>query len=194
MESPSITSASKSDQQRAVSAIVTAFSSDPIARWFFPEPDQYLTYFPQLVPMMAAGTFDHDSAYCAEGFVAAALWLPPGVHSDAEAIAELAMKAIPERDWETRFTFAGRQGEQHPTDPHWYLPLIAVDPPFQGRGLGSALLKHALQVCDRDGLPAYLEATSEGSRRLYERHGFEATGEIQFADSPPMWPMLRKPR
>jgi len=57
-----------------------------------------------------------------------------------------------------------------------------------------ALLRHALQLVDRDKLPAYLEATSAGSRRLYERHGFETTGEIQTADSPPLWPMLRKPQ
>src|SRR6266540_346463 len=80
------------------------------------------------------------------------------------------------------------------TEPHWYLPLIGVDPVHQGRGLGSALLRHALKNCDRDHLPAYLEATSPSSRRLYERHGFEATGEIQDAESHTMWPMLREPR
>jgi GNAT superfamily N-acetyltransferase len=68
-----------------------------------------------------------------------------------------------------------------------------VDPLHQVQGLGSALLQHALKVVDRDKLPAYLEATSPDSRRLYERHGFEAIGEIQAADSPPLWPMLRKP-
>jgi GNAT superfamily N-acetyltransferase len=194
MDSPSITAATKSEQQRAIATVVTAFCSDPIARWFLSEPDKYLTYFPQLIPMMATGTFDHGSAYCAEDFVAASLWVPPGVHSDAEAMGELAVQAIPEREQETRFAFMGQMGEYHPTEPHWYLPFIAVDPPHQGLGLGSALLKHALQTCDRDGLPAYLEATSASSRRLYERHGFEAIGEIQYADSPAMWPMLRKPR
>jgi len=29
---------------------------------------------------------------------------------------------------------------------------------------------------------------------LYERFGFEALGVIQAGTSPPMWPMLRKPR
>jgi GNAT superfamily N-acetyltransferase len=193
MSTPIIT-ADKSDHQRAIATVVTAFSSDPIARWFLSDPDKYLTYFPQLIPMMAAGTFDHGSAYCAEGFIAASLWVPPGVHSDDEAMGELALKAIPQTELETRLAFMGQMGEYHPTYEHWYLPFIAVDPPHQGRGLGSALLQHALKNSDRDGLPAYLEATSEGSRRLYERHGFESLGEIQAADSPPMWPMLRKPR
>ena len=50
--------------------------------------------------------------------------------------------------------------ELHPTADHWYLPLTGVDPRAQGWGLGSRLLRHALAICDRDRLPAYLEATS----------------------------------
>ena len=45
--------------------------------------------------------------------------------------------------------------------------------------------------CDRRGLPAYLEATSDSSRSLYERHGFAVTGEIDVGEAPPVWPMLR---
>ncbi len=33
-----------------------------------------------------------------------------------------------------------------------------------------------LDRCDREGLPAYLEASSDRSRKLYERLGFELTG------------------
>jgi hypothetical protein len=48
-----------------------------------------------------------------------------------------------------------------------------------------------LARADRDGLPAYLEASAPRNRALYERHGFEVVGEIQAGDSPPLWPMLR---
>jgi ribosomal protein S18 acetylase RimI-like enzyme len=85
-------------------------------------------------------------------------------------------------------------GEFHPTEPHWYLPLIGVDVTKQSRGYGSALLRYALERCDRDRLTAYLEATSPLNRPLYERHGFEELGMIQEGSSPPMWPMHRKPR
>ena len=86
----------------------------------------------------------------------------------------------------------GQMGEFHPTEPHWYLPLIGVDVTRHGCGYGSALLRHALERCDRDRLPAYLEATSPRSKALYERHGFEELGVIQAGGSPPMWPMLRQ--
>jgi RimJ/RimL family protein N-acetyltransferase len=45
---------------------------------------------------------------------------------------------------------------------------------------------------DAAGLPAYLEATTEASRRLYERFGFVATGEVPVAGPRP-WAMLREP-
>jgi hypothetical protein len=43
-------------------------------------------------------------------------------------------------------------------------------------------------------VPAYLEASTPGNRRLYERHGFRATEEVMMApDAPPMWLMWRDP-
>jgi ribosomal protein S18 acetylase RimI-like enzyme len=69
-----------------------------------------------------------------------------------------------------------------------------VDPTRQGKGYGSALLEHALALCDRDGKLAYLESSNPANIPLYERHGFEVAGTIQAGSSPPFWPMVRKPR
>jgi ribosomal protein S18 acetylase RimI-like enzyme len=85
-------------------------------------------------------------------------------------------------------------GSYHPEEPHWYLPLIGVDPLHQGRGCGSALMRHALLVCDRDKTLAYLESSNSRNIPLYERHGFESLGTIQVGTSPQVFPMLRKPR
>ncbi|WP_314034849.1 GNAT family N-acetyltransferase [Dietzia sp. CH92] len=66
-----------------------------------------------------------------------------------------------------------------PTAPHWYLRDIAAHPDAHGTGVGTALLTHRLDLVDRSatGL-AFLEATTPGSRRLYERFGFEAVGTV----------------
>jgi ribosomal protein S18 acetylase RimI-like enzyme len=79
----------------------------------------------------------------------------------------------------------------HPGEPHWYLPLIGVDPGVQSRGLGSALLRHVLARCDRERVPAYLESTNPRNSSLYERFGFQAIGRIQTSSSPAIIPMLR---
>lgn len=77
---------------------------------------------------------------------------------------------------------------------HWYLLALGVVPERQGRGLGGALLGHTVERLDADGRPAYLEATSDRSRRLYHRHGFEETAELAPTDGPPIWGMWRDPR
>jgi L-amino acid N-acyltransferase YncA len=67
---------------------------------------------------------------------------------------------------------------------------MGVDAAKQSCGLGSALLRHAAERCERDRLPAYLEATNPRNRRLHSGHGFEELGVIRSGNSPPMWPML----
>ena len=182
------------DQDRAIDTITAAFISDPVARWAVRDAHQYLTYFPRLVRAFAGGAFDSATAHSVETFSGVALWLPPGVHSDEEAMGALMKEGIPASEQEEIFGFLGQMDEYHPTDQHWYLPMIGVDPARQGRGYGSALLRHGLETCNTQGVPAYLEATSERNKRLHERHGFEAIGVIQSGSSPPMWPMLHKPR
>jgi ribosomal protein S18 acetylase RimI-like enzyme len=82
----------------------------------------------------------------------------------------------------------------HPTEPHWYLPMIGVDPAHQGAGIGSALMMEALKAVDRDGIIAYLESSNPRNIPLYQRYGFEVIGEIQSGSSPVLRPMLRRAR
>jgi GNAT superfamily N-acetyltransferase len=86
--------------------------------------------------------------------------------------------------------------EAHPADrAHEYLWMIGVAPGHQGQGLGTALIQHVLDRCDSEGRPAYLEASSARSTRLYERLGFAFTGRtLDLPDGLQMWPMWREPR
>jgi ribosomal protein S18 acetylase RimI-like enzyme len=174
-------------------AIVQAFSADPAARWMYPDTQQYLEYFPSFVKAFAGAAFERGSADFVDGSSAAALWLPPGIHPDDDALFTLLRHSVPERDQADVFALFEQMDGNHPAEPHWYLPMIGVDPEQQGRGYGSALLEHALARCDADGKLAYLESTSVKSLRLYKRHGFELLGTIQVGSSPPLFPMLRKP-
>jgi GNAT superfamily N-acetyltransferase len=195
MNKPTIRTLSASDQDAAVAAIVAAFIADPIVRYVFSEPQTYLTYMPPMVRAFGGRAFENGTAFGVEGNQAAALWLPPGVGPDDETMGALLEEAItdPERKHET-YSFTAQMAEFHPSEPHWYLPLIGVDPAKHGLGLGSALLAHTLAICDQAGETAYLEATSPRNVPLYERHSFEALGVIQAGSSPPMVPMLRRAR
>ncbi len=85
--------------------------------------------------------------------------------------------------------------EHHLTEPHSYIRWIGVRPGLQGQGLGSALMRPTLERCDSDGIPAYIEASSERSAALYARLGFVHLGVLELPDGvPPVWPMRRPPR
>jgi ribosomal protein S18 acetylase RimI-like enzyme len=188
-----VTAVTGTEDERAgaIATLVAAFAADPVIRWFFPHSDRFLTHFPQVLHLLGGVAFDAGTADRAEGDAAVALWVPPDVEPDDDAVAELMERTIDPHRQDATWTFLAKIGEHHPTITHWYLPFIGTDPCWQGRGLGSAVLATGLARCDRDGLPAYLEASSADNRRLYERHGFEVVGEIQVADSPPLWPMWR---
>lgn len=188
-----ITVTSTDDEHRAIATITMAFANDPVTRWVFPDAHQYLTYWPRILKALAGGAFAKGTADSVDDCRGVALWLPPGVGSDDELMGEIAAEAVPAAEHDEVFGFMGQMAEFHPTEPHWYLPVIGVDVTRQGRRYGSALLRHALVRCDQDRLPAYLEATSPLNKALYVRHGFEEIGVIQAGSSPPMWPMLRKP-
>ena len=180
------------DQFRLVAAIVLAFSVDPAARWTYPAPENYLMHFPDLVRTFGRKAFECGTAHFIGDGQAAAFWLPPGVQPDEDALMAHFQRTVPEQDRDTLFAVFEQMGQYHPDEPHWYLPLIGVDPAQQGKGYGSALLKHALRLCDQDGTPAYLESSNPKNIPLYRRHGFEVLGTIQVGSSPPITPMLRR--
>jgi ribosomal protein S18 acetylase RimI-like enzyme len=84
----------------------------------------------------------------------------------------------------------------HPHEPdHWYLAFLGVIPDWQGRGLGGALIRPVLERSNADGTPAYLEASTERNRALYERNGFEVMKEYRLWGGGPVgWQMWREPR
>ena len=183
-----------SERERAIATVVAAFIADPVVRWAYPDARQYITHFPRIVAAFGGRAFDNGSAHSVGELTAVALWLPPGVEPDREAMGEIMGETVSERLMEDLLGFGEKQSALHPHEPHWYLPLIGVDPAYQGRGLGSALLSHAVAIADAAGLPCYLEATNLNNRRLYERHGFVAVNEIQYGSSPTMYGMWREAR
>lgn len=180
-------------RERAIALLTLAFSSDPVMRWGWPDPRTYLEHWPPVADAFGGEAFAHGTAYGLQNCAAVALWLPPGVSPPGEMVLGFMRAGMDDETFADYSSVFDQMDAHHPNDDHWYLTLMGVDPALQGRGLGAALLGLALEICDRDRLPAYLEATSPRSRDLYLRHGFEVAGTIQAGTSPPLWPMLREP-
>jgi len=194
MTTPTIETATTTDETSVIAVVVLAFSADPAARWTWPDPQQYLVHFPNFVKVLGGNAFAHGSAYYANGYAGAALWLPPEVRADEDALNILLQRTGSASAKKDLFAVFEQMGRYHPREPHWFLPFIGVDPSQQGNGYGAALMKHALIPCDRDQTLAYLESSNPKNIPLYRRHGFELLGTIQVGASPPIFPMLRKPR
>ena len=194
MPSPRVRATTATDEAAVIDTLVLAFTADPIARWTWPDPHQYLTSMPSFARAFGGGAFLHDGAHCTDDYAGAALWLPPQVQPDDEVIGEVLERTVSASVRGDLFAVFEQMAKYHPSEPHWYLPLIGVDPAQQGKGCGSALLTHALQQCDRTHSVAYLEASSPRNLSLYRRHGFEVLGTIQVGGSPPVVPMVRPRR
>ncbi|MEH2182617.1 GNAT family N-acetyltransferase [Nostoc sp.] len=183
----------ESNIANVVALEVLAFNADPASRWLYPEPRQYLTYFPQFISFFGGKAFEHNTAYYIGDYVGAALWLPPGIEPDTQPLVDLIQHSLPEQTQADMFALLEQMEHYHPTEPHWYLAILGVEPKHQRKGYGSALIQNILQECDRTQTPAYLESTNLSNVHFYEQHGFEAIGTIQAGISPTLFPMIRQP-
>jgi GNAT superfamily N-acetyltransferase len=194
MSNSFIRTAVAADAERCLAALTLAFSGDPPCRWAWPDSQQYLEAFPLFARAFGGGAIVHGTAQYYEGFSGVAFWLPPGAAPDEESLVKVIEDTVADERKGAMFSMFEQMDALHPLEAHWHLPLIGVDPVHQGKGIGSALLSHVLNLCDALKVSAYLEATSPRNVPLYEGHGFEKVGSIQAADSPQIIPMLRKPR
>ena len=192
--STQIRSATPDEMPRAVAAIVAAFLTDPIARFAWPSAHDYLRNMPPGTREFVRGSFGHGTAYVSADFCGAAFWFPPGEHPNGEAL-ERAFRDTAEPGHLHDLLATFEQMEQwHPKEPHWYLPMVGVEPNAQGKGLGAELMRHAVARCDQEAGLAYLESSNPRNISLYLRHGFEVMGEIRVGAGPLVTPMLRRPR
>ena len=67
--------------------------------------------------------------------------------------------------------------DHRPTEPHWYLAVLGVEPAWQGRGVGAALLGEIDRLIGERPAPLCLECDRPESVAFYRAHGFEVEAE-----------------
>ena len=184
----------RADAGLAASILAAAFFDDPVARYLIPRDDRLERALRLYVDRVWQ---PHGGCVVDPAGRGVATWLPPGAwHLGPAAQLRLlpALARLSGTDLPRVLAGLTAMETGHPTAPHWYLPMVGVVPEAQGLGLGSALLAARLRTCDAHGLPAYLEATTERSAALYERHGFRVVREGRMPrGGPAFWPMWRDP-
>jgi ribosomal protein S18 acetylase RimI-like enzyme len=182
------------EEERALASLVLAFANDPAMRWMYPEAHQFRLFFPRFVRALAGEAFGRETALRLDDFRGSALWLAPGVMPHAGALTGIVEETVEPGKRGPACALFEQMNAQRPTDPHWHLPLIGIDPRHQGLGLGSTLLRHHLSACDRVGHLAWLVASNPRNISFYTRHGFISHGEIRAGESPTLMSMIRAPR
>jgi len=187
------------DEAEALAAILgRAFYDDPVMRWVITDDRRRGELLEQSFGLYLRKLWlKQDECYTTGGSVGAIVWERPGqwkVGTVDQLRLLPSMARVNGRLLPRIMRGLAALEANHPAEPHYYLPLVGVELEWQGRGLGTALMRPVLDRCDVEKVPAYLEATSPRNRALYERHGFEVTEEFSLGPgSPPLWRMWRPP-
>jgi ribosomal protein S18 acetylase RimI-like enzyme len=196
---PTVRKATADDVPRLALALARAFDGDPPMRWFLRDEARRVEQAQDMFEvMLRAVHLTRDACYTTDDVIGGALWVPPGrwrLGFFQQLRLLPGMIRVFGRDLPRAQRGLTVMDSGHPRKPHWYLDSLGVEPEWQGRGIGSALMGPVLEICDRERMPAYLNAGSPRSRELYKRHGFEVTEEFRLPDrGPPLWRMWRRPR
>ena len=187
------------DELGGLAAVLArAFYDDPPIRWVITDDGRRRKLLERSFGLYLRKLwFKQDACYTTGNVVGAAVWELPGQWK-VGVLGQLrllpSMARINVRLLRRVLRALVALESNHPVEPHYYLPLVGVEPEWQGQGLGTALMRPIVERCDDEKMPAYLEATTPRNRALYERHGFEVTEQFSLGPgSPPLWRMWRTP-
>jgi len=192
---PVVRGASPLDVDLAAAILAEAFHHDPTTRWVVADDGQRMKSLRAF--FLASLTHDWMTAalvdVVGDPVEAVAVWIPHSVaapHADNVELERAVARAWGPHLPRAQTIFA-LMDSYRPSDPHWYLVFMGTRPSAQGRGLGSALLRHGLRRSDRSGVGSFLEASAPSNLKLYARFGFETTSEICLPQGPTFWAMRR---
>ena len=176
--------------------IADAFFDLAVSQWLISDPAARRRIFPGYFRMYVEHALADGIACTTADQAAVALWLPAGGEPAGPADGYDERLAAVTGPWTGRFrAFDQELDRHHPAGFAHHLAILAVRPDRQDQGLGSALLRARHAALDRDGVPAYLEASDLRTRRLYLACGYaDHDPPIQLPDGPVMYPMMRQPR
>lgn len=181
--------------------LARAFHRDPLYARVLPEEGRRAQLLAWIFERVVRYALLYGRAYTTLGLEGAVCWLPPWqtelgigrlVRSGLYA-TPLKMGLSAYRRFAPYIGCADALHKRHAPEPHWYLWVMGVDPPHQGRGIGSRLISPILAQADGAGMACYLETDAPDNLTFYQKHGFRVVGEARVPKlDVPLWAMRRE--
>ena len=196
---PQARPSTSTDRSRVATVLAAAFADDPVVAYLVPpgvrRREERLT---RLFALELPRSERLGGSWMSTDATGAAIWYPPGTWRPS-TWEMLRQTPAALRVFGRGIGLASRaqsvMQEHHPPRPHWYLYYLGTEPDKQGIGIGAAVMRPVLDLCDSHRLPAYLEASSPRNRALYQRHGFDELERLVLpSNGPTLYPMWREPR
>jgi GNAT superfamily N-acetyltransferase len=161
-----------------------AFQDDPLFRHGWPEDEERSATLPSVFHWNLTHGLRFGRILATLGRLdGLAIVFPPGEgdvfarHRLAESGYARMRESVGAASWDrlqASFDVADRALRAAVPEPCWYFDALAVDPPRQLRGLGSALVEAVHALADADGMPVALLTFQPRNVPFYARHGYEA--------------------
>ena len=196
---PALRLATSADVPTLSNVLARSFETCPAWGWFLPpETPNRIGRMQRFFASLLRGVYLREGREClvTEDVSGAVLVDPPnGWRMSARENLRLLAGMIPAFGRHVIRPIRGFNllDKGHPSDPHFYLSVVGVDPQAKGRRIPESLLERVLDRCDAEGMPAYLETGRPKSRDFFVHYGFEVTEELELPDhGPPVWRLWRK--
>jgi ribosomal protein S18 acetylase RimI-like enzyme len=184
----------------AVSVIAEAFVDEPgTVHVIRRTPEKRLRVLQEHFRTQLAIIFPHGACKCAllDGEVAGVMVIsPPGKSSLTTCdllrfLFRMIFHTTPAMMWRGLGSSVEDESNR-PEEPNYCLETIAVDPRFQGRGIGGAMLSCLTEVADGEGVLTYLSTTDPKTISFYERYGFQVISRTD-SSGIPNYHLVRSP-
>ncbi len=186
----------------ASGVLTRAFYNDPFFTFVLPQTAERDLIMPWLFERLVRYGQLYGRVFTTPALEGVAMWLgPQKTGMQMLGVLRSGLFQIPFRMPRQEFKrsmamveCADRMHEKLIQGEHWYLYELGVEPSYQHRGVGRALLQPILSQADLEGLACYLETNNEVNLHFYEQNGFKVMGQEQATpESPYNWAMIRKP-
>lgn len=180
------------DRDPVAALIAAALQPTPLAAWLVPDPAARRRVLTDVAAIWVEHAMFYGDTHLTDDMSAATVGfhryrpIPPPANYRSRLLDAAGPHAHRFEQLDTMLA------EPRPTEPHYHLAFLAVEPDAQRCGRATAMLTHHRSRLDRIDLPSWTDTTTD-AQPLYTRHGYTSRPAIVLPDGPVLQPMRRNP-